>query len=192
MGLRRCEIGLRSMLTLFVIGFSLMSHGWAQRRNPSPPKRTSPTALTMQTQSSGSVSVAITTVPDGAPLTQGTPERQSLDLGNVSYGAGARVANVQVKKLADRFVVSTRFGLNIQDPSRRFSTAAVLASIAYPESVHAIWVDNVKLAMAPQIIQAQARLGLSLEHRLLIEVPAWSTEKDSQFHNAVIFQIIPN
>jgi hypothetical protein len=99
---------------------------------------------------------------------------------------------VQVKKLADRFVVSTRFGLSIQDASRHFTSAAVLASIAYPEDVHAIWVDDVKLATTPQVIQGQARLGPTAEHRLSIEVPGSSTEKNSQLHNAVVFQIIPN
>ena len=192
--MRRCEIALRFFLSLLTIGFLLAGDGWAQRRDSSTPKHTSPTTLSMQAQSAGSVSVVITTAPDGAPLAgrASGPWALDLDLGSVSYGTGARVSNVRVSRLADRFVVSTRFGLSIQDGSRRFSSAAVLASIAHPESVHTIWVDNVKLATTPQIIQGQARLGPTLEHRLWIEVPASSTEKDSQLHNAVFFQVIPN
>ena len=192
--MRRCEIALRFFLSLLTIGFLLAGDGWAQRRDSSTPKHTSPTTLSMQAQSAGSVSVVITTAPDGAPLAgrASGPWALDLDLGSVSYGTGARVSNVRVSRLADRFVVSTRFGLSIQDASRRFSSAAVLASIAHPESVHTIWVDNVKLATTPQIIQGQARLGPTLEHRLWIEVPASSTEKDSQLHNAVLFQVIPN
>lgn len=191
-GLGRCEIALRFWLSLLAIGFPLAGDGWAQRRASSTPKPASPTTLNMQAQSAGSVSVVITTAPDGAPLTAGASGPRSLDLGSVSYGTGARVSNVRVSRLADRFVVSTRFGLSIQDASRRFSSAAVLASIAHPESVHTIWVDNVKLATTPQIIQGQARLGPTLEHRLWIEVPASCTEKDSQLHNAVFFQVVPN
>ena len=190
--MRRCEIALRFFLSLLTIGFPLAGDGWAQRRDSSTPKHTSPTTLNMHVQSAGSVSVVITTTPDGAPLAAAASGPRSLYLGSVSYGTGARVSNVRVSRLADRFVVSTRFGLSIQDASRRFSSAAVLASIAHPESVHTIWVDNVKLATTPQIIQGQARLGPTFEHRLWIEVPASSTEKDSQLHNAVFFQVIPN
>lgn len=115
-----------------------------------------------------------------------------MDLGPVSYGAGSRVANVEVNKRADRFVVATKFGLLIQDPTGRALSAAVQVSLAYPESTYTFWIDGVKLATTPQTVQAQARLGVTQSHSLQIEVPAGLSEKNSQLQNAVLFQVVPN
>ena len=90
------------------------------------------------------------------------------------------------------FVVRAKFGLRIQDNSQRFSTATLMASIAYPESVFKLRVDGVPMATTPQIIQARARLGQVVAHRLEIEVPVSATEKNSQFRNAILFQVVPN
>ncbi len=184
----RCEIKLGYVLPLLLVGSSLTTNGWAQRKGS---HKTQSTALSMQAQSAGTVSVVITGTPDGSQLAAG-PGGQILDVGAVSYGAGARVANVQVSRQTDRFVVTSKFGLSIQDPSRHFSSASVMASLAYPDSIYTLWLDGVKLTITPQLIQGQARLGTVLQHRLQIEVPVSSTEKNSQLHNAVVFQVIPN
>jgi hypothetical protein len=42
------------------------------------------------------------------------------------------------------------------------------------------------------LLQGQARIGTAHMHRLEIEVPTSLTEKNSQLHNAIIFQVIPN
>jgi hypothetical protein len=136
--------------------------------------------------------VTLTRAPDGAPMTAGASGQQVMDLGPVSYGAGSRVANVQVNKRADRFVVATRFGLLIQDPTGRALSAAVLVSLAYPESTYTFWMDGVRLATTPQTVQGQARLGVTQSHSLQIEVPAALSEKNSQLQNAVLFQVVPN
>jgi hypothetical protein len=125
-------------------------------------------------------------------MTAGASGQQIMDLGPVSYGAGSRVANVEVNKRADRFVVATKFGMLIQDSTGRASSAAVLVSLAYPESTYTFWIDGVKLATAPQTIQPQARLGVTQNHSLQIEVPAALSEKNSQLQNAVVFQVVPN
>jgi len=134
----------------------------------------------------------LTSAPNGAAMTAGASGQQVMDLGPVSYGAGPRLANVEANKRPDRFVVTTRFGLVIQDPSGRFSSAAVLVSLAYSESMYTFWMDGVKLATTPQTVQAQARLGVTQSHSLQIEVPATLSEKHSQLQNAVVFQVIPN
>ena len=173
-------------MPMLLVASSLMTNGWAQRKSST--KRTSTAVQPLSAQSAGSVSVALSQAPDGAPLSG----QQVMDLGAVSYGAGARVANVNVNRRTDRFVVATKFGLTIQDPSGRFSSAAVLVSLAYPENVYGFWVDDVKLATTPQLLQGRARIGSTLAHRLEIEVPVAASEKDSQLHNAVVLQVIPN
>lgn len=173
-------------MPMLLVASSLMANGWAQRRSST--KRTSTAVQPLRAQSVGSVSVALTRAPDGAPLSG----QQVMDLGAVSYGTGARVANVTVNRQTDRFVVATKFGLTIQDSSGRFSSAAVLVSLANPESVYGFRVDGVKLATTPQLLQGRARIGPTLAHRLEIEVPVAASEKDSQFHNAIVLQVIPN
>jgi hypothetical protein len=125
-------------------------------------------------------------------MAAGVSGQQVIDLGPVSYGAGSRVANVEVSKRVDRFVVATKFGLVIQDPTGRSSSAAVLVSLACPDNIYTFWIDGVKLAATPKTIQRQARLGITQSHRLQIEVPSDLSEKNSQLQNAVLFQVIPN
>jgi len=177
-------------LLLLLVVSSLKTNGWTQRK--SSVKRTSPAAQSLRTQSAGCISVTLTRAPDGAPMTAGASGQQVMDLGPVSYGAGSRMANVVVNKRPDRFVVATKFGLVIQDPTGRSSSAAVLVSLAYPESIYMFWIDGVRLAATPQTVQAQARLGVTQTHSLQIEVPATVSEKDSQLQNAVVFQVVPN
>jgi hypothetical protein len=165
-----------------------MTDGWAQHTV----KRTSSPVINMQSQGQGSVSVAFVTAPDGAALVGGTSGQRVLNLGTVSYTAGPRTPNVQMQTRDGGFVVATRFGLSIQDPSQRFSTAAVLVSAASPDPFFTLRLDGIKLGTTPQVIQGQVRVGRIFEHRLEIEVPASVTEKNSQLQNALLFQVIPN
>ena len=169
-----------------LIGSSLVTGGWAQK------KRTSGTVLNMQAQGSGSLSVQFVAAPDGAALAGGTSGQRSLNLGSVSYNTGSRMANVQTRSMQGRFVVSTKFGLQIQDSSRQFSSATVLAAVAFPSPAYTVRLDGLKLETIPQLIQGQARIGLILQHRLEIEVPTSLTEKNSEIQNAIVFQVIPN
>jgi hypothetical protein len=167
-----------------------MTNGWTQRK--SSVKHTSSAAQSLRSQTAGSISVTLTRAPDGAPMTAGASGQQVMDLGPVSYGAGPRVANVEFNKRPDRFVVATKLGLVIQDATGRSSSAAVLVSLAYPESMYTFWIDGVKLATTPQSVQAHAQLGITQSHSLQIEVPATLSEKNSQLQNAVVFQVVPN
>lgn len=180
---------MRFVLPLLLFGSSLITDGWAQRKGTS--KRTS-TAVFMKSETQGAISVSFTSAPDGAALTGGASGQRNLNLGTVSHAGGAQTANVQVQKLPGRFVVSTRFGLSIQDGAQHATSATVLAALAVPDPVYTFRLDGITLAAVPQLLQGQARVGTTIIHRLEIDVSTSLTEKNSQLHNAIIFQVIPN
>jgi hypothetical protein len=146
----------------------------------------------MKSATEGTISVSFVSAPDGAALSGGASGQRSLDLGAVSNAGGAQNPNVRVQKLPGHFVVSTKFGLSIQDGSQHTTTATVLAALAIPDPSFTFRLDGLTLQPAPQLLQNQARVGPTFIHRLEIDVPASVTEKNSQLHNAIIFQIIPN
>ena len=180
---------MRFVLPLLLFGSSLITDGWAQRKGSS--KRTSST-ISMKSETEGAISVSFTSAPGGAALTGGTSGQRSLNLGTVSHAGGAQTANVQIQKLSGRFVVSTKFSLSIQDGSQHSTNATILAALAIPDPSFAYRLDGVTLGTIPQLVQGQARVGQTMLHRLEIEVPTSLTEKNSQLHNAIIFQVIPN
>src|SRR5579859_6085135 len=106
-----------------------------------------------------------------------------LDMGVVSAG-GARRPNVHVRQRQDGLIVTTGFGLTIQDPAQHLQTAAVMACIAFPQEPYTLWVDGVMLTTTPQIIEGQARPGPARVHRLEILVPNTATEKRSEEHTS--------
>jgi hypothetical protein len=190
MGFGGVTITLRLLLPFLVIGSSLVTDGWAQRASAG--KHTSPTVLVMRSQTTGSLSVNFSNAPSGAHLAGGTSGLGTLDLGAASYGGGAFASNVSIRKSHDRFTVSTNFGLTVQTNSSATATATVMAGLAAPERGFVLRLDGVTLGTTPQIMQGQIKLGVPTEHRLEIEVPNTLTEKDSQLHNAILFQVIAN
>lgn len=142
----------------------------------------------MQSQAAGGIAISFVSLPDGASVAG----QRLLDLGNVSYSRISRAANVQVTTLADRFVVSTKIGLALQDATQHFSSATLLAFLAHPDSSHILWLDGVRLGAAPQVIQGRMPVGKTSAHSLEIEVPTSLTEKNAELHNAIIFQVVPN
>ena len=146
----------------------------------------------MRSETQGSISVSFVSEPDGAALSGGNAGQRTLNLGNVSNYGGAHTANVQVQSLSGHFVVSTKFGLSIQDGSQHATTATVLAALAAPDSVFTFRVDGITMQTVPQLLQSQAHVGTTFVHRLEIDVSTSLTEKNSQLQNAIIFQIIPN
>ena len=175
------------VLPLLVVGSSLiMTDGWAQTRGT--PKSTSKTVLNMQSQATGGISVAFVSLPDGISVTG----QHAVDLGTVSYSNHSRTANLQVRTLGDRMVVSAKLGLALQDPSSHIASATLLASLAYPDSGHVLWLDGIRLGITPQVIQGQLPVGKTSSHRLEIEVPTSLTEKNAGLQNSIIFQVVPN
>lgn len=181
---------MRFVLPLMLFGSSLMTHGMAQRKGTST--HTSSNTVSMRAQSEGAISVDFISAPDGTTLSGGASGQRGLNLGTVSQAAGTQTQNVQVQKLPGRFIVSTRFGLSIQSGSGHSISATVMAALAVPDPAYTFRLDGVTLEIVPQLVQGQARVGTTLMHRLEIEVPTSLTEKNSQLHNAIIFQVIPN
>jgi hypothetical protein len=178
---------VRFLLAILVIGSSLVSDGWAQKRASA--KRAS-TVVSMRSQTEGTLALSFANSPDGVPL-GGTSTQRILDLGKVSYNT-APGHNVSLRRLPGSFVVSTRFGLAVQDSSQHASTATILAALQVPDHAFIFRIDGLTLATTPQIIQGQARVGTVFQHKLEIEVPGSITEKSSQLNNAIIFQVIAN
>lgn len=169
-----------------MVGSSLMTNGWGQKGGTV--RHTSKTVLTMQSESGGGLSVSFVSLSDGASLAgQG-----GLDLGNVSYATHSQGANVQVRAATDRLVVSTKLGIAVQDPTGHFSRATLLASLAYPDALHVLWLDGVRLETTPQVVQGQVPVNKTTAHRLEIDVPTSLSEKDAAVHNSIIFQVVPN
>lgn len=169
-----------------MVGSSLMTNGWAQKGSTA--SHTSKPVVNMKAQGAGGLSVSFVGLSDGA----GMAGQHALDLGSVSYASRSRTANVQLQALADRLVVSTRLGIAVQDPTGHFSRATLLASLAYPDSTHILWLDGIRLATTPQVVQAQVPVNKTSAHRLQIEVPTSLPEKDAAVHNSIIFQVVPN
>jgi hypothetical protein len=173
-----------------VLGSSLTTNGWAQQKRST--KHPSAPVVNLQVKREGAITVAFTNTPDGVNLTSGASGQRGLDLGTLAYGMNPRTPNVQVRHLRDRFIVVTKFGLSIQDPTLHFASASVLASLATPDVGHILRLDGIRLGIMPQIIQGQLRIGPVSSHLLEIEVPTSLTEQNAQLHNAIIFQVIPN
>ena len=169
-----------------MVGSSLMTNGWAQKGGTA--KHTSKAVVNMQAQAAGGLSLSFVSLSDGASVTG----QRALDLGSVSYAGRSRNANMQVRALADRLVVSTRLGLAVQDPSGHYASATLLGSLAYPDTAHVLWLDGVRLATTPQVIQGQIPVNKTSAHHLEIEVPTSLPEKDATVHNSIIFQVVPN
>ena len=146
----------------------------------------------MRKQTEGAISIAFAGLTKGMQAGREAQGYGTLDLGLVSYGLGAKAPHTQVRRLADRLVVTTEFGLNITDNSLHAASATLLAATAYPENVYSVSVDGVRLQATPQMVRPNVPLGRTSLHRLQIEIPNTVTEKDSQFHNSIVFQVIPN
>jgi hypothetical protein len=148
--------------------------------------------MTMRSESAGTLSVSFTSAPDGVPLSGGSPVQRTLDFGKVSYAQGAGAPNISITRRQGSFVVATRFGLSLQDAAQHITDATVLAAIAAPDPFFSFRLDGIQLGTTPQTVQGRAKVGLTGQHLLEIEVPAWLTEKNSQLHNAIVFQVIAN
>lgn len=144
----------------------------------------------MRKQTEGAISIGFTGTTKGSQTRREAVGYGTLDIGTVSYSVGAKSPHTQVRRLADRLVVTTEFGLSIS--SLHAASAMLLAATAFPENVYTISVDGVRLQATPQMVQSNVALGRTSLHRLQIEIPNTVTEKDSQFHNSIVFQVIPN
>lgn len=169
-----------------MVGSSLMTNGWGQKGSTA--RHTSKTVLNMQSEGAGGLSVTFVSLSDGAALAG----KSALDLGSVAYATHSKSPNVQVRAVTNRLVVSTQLGIAVQDATGHSSRATLLASLAYPDAFHVLWLDGVKLETTPQVVQSQVPVNKTSAHRLEIDVPTSLSEKDAALHNSIIFQVVPN
>ena len=181
-----CDIKLCRVLPLLLVGSSLVTDGRTQTKGTGT--RISKTVINMKTQDEGGLSVAFVDLPDGPNITG----KRILDLGNVSLAGQPRGTNVQVRPSSDRFVVSAKIGLLVQDPSQHLGGATVLVALAYPDTSHILWIDGVRLTTTLQALPGRCAVGKPSAHRLEIEVPTSLTEKEAALHNSIVVQVIPN
>jgi len=182
-------IKLRFILPILAFGSSLVTDGWAQSRTAK--KRTPTPALKMDSQVSGTLAVQLVSSATGVTMKGGTTNQRSMDLGTVSYQNGSNALNVSVQKLSTSFVVSTKFGLEVDDSTGKVGTVTVRANLAAPD-VFIFRVDGFQLGTTPQLIQTQIKPGILLQHLLEIEVPTSLTEQNSQLQNTIQFQVVAN
>lgn len=187
---RGATIRLRHYLALLLLSSSLMTDGWAQRKNTI--QRTPRAVVTMRSEATGTLSVSLMSAPDGLPLNGGSSSQRTLNFERVSYNMAPAAPNVSLTRRPASFVVATRFGLSIQDPSQHIARATVLAAMAVPEAQFSFRLDGIQLGTTPQMVQRQAKVGLTTDHLLEIEVPISITEKNSHLQNAIFIQVIAN
>ena len=180
---------LRLLLCVSLIGSSLTVDAWAQQKTAV--KRASANVLSMKSEQQGAISVAFATPADG-PAPAGGLAQKTINLGVVSYGGEKSGPNVTLQKHPGSFVVSTTFDLSLQKGSPSSSSAAILASLAFPDPSFTLRVDGIRLESLPKVITPRSQLGVTSSHRLEIEVPTSLTEKNASFQNGVIILVIPN
>lgn len=136
------------------------------------------------------LSIVLTPVADGAPLhTNGIAG--SLDLGAVSYAGARGDRSVAVEQHGSGYVVTTRFGLTINDPAARVQTATVTAYLLTP-SRYVIRIDGKKLDPAPRVILAHVRVGRVSVHSIAVEVPnSVPADDNSVVNHPIQFAAIP-
>ncbi len=145
----------------------------------------------MNSQAAGTLAVQLVNAANGLAMKGVNASQRSMDLGTVSYQNVSSTLSLSVQKLSTSFVVSTRFGLEVDDPTGTVGTVTVLVGLAAPD-VFMFRVDGFQLGTTPQLIQSQVKPGGIVQHLLEIEVPTSLTEKNSQLQNTILFQVVAN
>ncbi len=90
------------------------------------------------------------------------------------------------------FLVTTRFGLKVQDASGRTRSVSLLAFLSAPQSRVLVRIDGVKLQAVPQPFATHLQTGRVSRHRLEVEVPTSLTEADLRAVNGIGFSVVPD
>jgi hypothetical protein len=173
---------------LTLLALALAGSGWAAQGKKSAAGKTAPAISALRETSTLKVSV----VPLGSsgPLS-GSSQSTQLDLGNVSYGGGAVASGVSIRRTKDTLLLTTRFGLLLQDGGgSSLRTATVSAFVLNADCGKTYAVDGVKLTTGPQVVTTMARVGTVSAHRLEIEVPI--SENPGQVTDALGFLVTAN
>jgi hypothetical protein len=177
----------RSILILTVVlgsGFAVV--GWLSKVNASPAHR-----VTNLLQAPPSINLIFSQASSGVRVHRLGTGQALLDLGSVSHAAGPTQLGVTANSNPRELVLSTRFSLCIdQAGSVSSRTATVSAYVLYPDASSSSSIDGVRLSMSPQIIQRQARYGISYEHHLEVVIPVSAAEGDVS--NQIEFLVTPD
>ena len=161
---------------------------------PRPPKpaQIAPVNKKSSTVTQGSISVNLVALPSGPQIAGSSTGHGSLALGKVSSAAGSRAAGVIVDRLQDSVIVSTSFGVRLDDNGGGVGSARLSAFLFHPDPCCEILLDGVKLSGSPRVIQSSVRYGAITPHRLEVEIPSSVPETQANIANNIGFLAIPN
>ncbi len=171
-----------------ILFLSLVPALWAQASRALQP---GPRAAVRAKEPEPAIWVNFVPLAGGVTVRSLTGQVGTLDLGQISYMAGASTAGVKVIRKKNSFVVSTLIGLRV-GPESPSATARLMGTVTEVSAVNRISVDGVRLTVSPQIIQMAVPLGPVTSHRLEIEVPIDEPEAVAQVARSVAFQVVAN
>jgi hypothetical protein len=153
--------------------------------------RPRPRSVPMQAMASGGLSISVVNLNANAGLNGARAGTAVLDLGSVSY-AGFHTADVTVERRKNSFIVTTVFGLLVQDPSHhtQYATVSAFVTGANPEVVYSI--DDRKLSSTPTVIVPRSAIGEVSKHTLQVEISTSLTERSALQDVAMQFEVAPN
>lgn len=135
------------------------------------------------------MSFSFVDLADGSAIAGSGTSNGAMNLGPVSrVGAGSR--NVDVKHSNGRMVVSTSFGVTVNDPSGANRTATLLAAVPSPGGP-VVRIDGVVVDTTGRAIASHLLPGRVSSHRIEIEVPPNTTEANNHLLSNVIFSVLP-
>jgi hypothetical protein len=168
----RITISRIALAALFAVAFGPAATG-------GPSWAASPGEFMLSSSSGAAISVKLVGLPGGAPLLDDGNGRWVLELGPVSYGGFSRGPEVAVGRGPRSFVVSTTFGVEVNDPGGRLRAATLLASLASSSSRLVVRIDGIRLQTVPTRLGARVTEGLVTRHHLELEIPTDMNENDA-------------
>jgi hypothetical protein len=136
------------------------------------------------------MSFSFVALSDGASMLGSGSTSGSLEIGSVSQSAGAR-RNVSVHRTPKGFIVTTAFGVSVQDSSGSARTASLMAALPFTDSRMSVRIDGMPLDSVSRIVAPHLMTGAVTRHQLEIEVPSDITEAQADVLKNVQFILIP-
>ena len=181
--------GIGRIFTVLLLAFGVV-HASSQPR-PLKPAHIAPVTKT-STVTQGSIAVTLVALPNGSSMAGSSTGHGSLTLGKVSSGAVTHVPGVRVDRRQNSMIVSTSFGVRLDDSGGGAGSARLSAFLFHPDSRYQISIDGVKLNGSARVIQTSLRYGAITPHRLEIEIPSSVPETEGNLANNIGFLAIPN
>jgi len=180
----RCSRTVWFVVFLLLAGASAFGRG-NTRSHPLHPRAA---ARDLALGPEGSLTVSLVGISGGVPLLDSPGGPALLNCGKVSYG-GSTTPKLEVQQHAGSFVVSTDFGLLVQDATKLAHFATVSGALSGAQTAVTYRIDGKKLGSAPVLLISHASVGTLSEHRLEIEVPTGLTEAGADTQIAIQFAV---